>query len=338
MKALALSLPEARFIARTEAPAWLFHSLIEVQPLQVDTGVAQIDSLHLDEEETARRAADFYSDFDERSAAEADYLRRIGASVVLCDMPPLGFAAAREAGLPSVAIGNFTWDWIYAAYPAFDTLAPSVIPLVSRAYRSAALALRLPMHGGFDAMHGVVRDIPFIARRATRGTGEVRRLLDVADGSRFVLTSFGSYGLRPDASAFRGRANADALPLSHSDRTHTWSFGRQLPPGLSYEDLVAAADVVVSKPGYGIISDCLANHTPLLYTSRGHFIEYDVLTAEMPRMLKSRYISQEDLMAGRWEEAIDALLAQPEPPERARVDGAAIAADAIASLTRAAAP
>ena len=39
------------------------------------------------------------------------------------------------------------------------------------------------------------------------------------------------------------------------------------------------SDVVVTKPGYGIISECLANDTALLYTDRGHFIEYDVLVA-----------------------------------------------------------
>jgi UDP-N-acetylglucosamine:LPS N-acetylglucosamine transferase len=91
--------------------------------------------------------------------------------------------------------------------------------------------------------------------------------------------------------------------------------------------------VVISKPGYGIISECVANGAALLYTSRGHFVEYDLLVAEMPRFLRCRYISQEDLRAGRWAEAIDALLAQPAPRERPRVDGAGVAAEAILNLT-----
>ena len=41
--------------------------------------------------------------------------------------------------------------------------------------------------------------------------------------------------------------------------------------GLRYEDLVHAADAVETKPGYGIIAECLAHETALLYTSRGHF-------------------------------------------------------------------
>ena len=54
--------------------------------------------------------------------------------------------------------------------------------------------------------------------------------------------------------------------------------------GLRYEDLVRAADVVVTKPGYGIISEAIANDTALLYTSRGRFVEYDVLVKEMPTL------------------------------------------------------
>jgi L-arabinokinase len=108
--------------------------------------------------------------------------------------------------------------------------------------------------------------------------------------------------------------------------------GLELPAPVSYEDLVAAADVVISKPGYGIVSECVANGTALLYTSRGRFLEYDVFTAEMPRVLRCRYLPQTDLLAGRWGDAVRALLEQPEAPERPRVDGSAVAASEILNL------
>ena len=82
---------------------------------------------------------------------------------------------------------------------------------------------------------------------------------------------------------------------------------------IRYEDLVAAADVVVSKPGYGIVSECIANQTALLYTSRGVFAENDVLIAGMKPVVRSRFISQDDLRSGLWEPSIRALLAEPEP-------------------------
>ncbi len=102
--------------------------------------------------------------------------------------------------------------------------------------------------------------------------------------------------------------------------------------GFRYEDLVRAVDVVATKPGYGIISECLANDTALLYTSRGDFIEYDVLVEAMPRFLRSAFIGHDDLFAGDWTPHLDALLAQAEPPERPATDGADVAAARLLAM------
>ena len=85
-------------------------------------------------------------------------------------------------------------------------------------------------------------------------------------------------------------------------------------------------------PGYGIIAECVANQTALLYTSRGHFAEYDVLVAGLPRVLRAGFIDHEALFAGRWLSYLDSLLAQPAPPGRPRVDGAEVAAALVLDM------
>ena len=85
--------------------------------------------------------------------------------------------------------------------------------------------------------------------------------------------------------------------------------------------------MVVTKPGYGIIAECAANGTALLYTSRGRFVEYEVLVREMPRFVRSQFIPQDALFAGDWRAYLEALLS-PARPEPADVDGAAVAAEA----------
>ncbi len=325
IRTLCAQRPETRVIVRSSVPRWLFAPIesatVSIQALETDTGLAQIDSLTFDEDETATQAARFYADFDRRAAIEAEFLRGVGATLVVGDIPPLACAAADRADLPSVALGNFTWDWIYSIYPAFDRIAPEVIPTIRRAYASTTLALRLPLHGGFEPMAGVTRDIAFIARTSTRDPGDTRRQLGIAGERPVVLASFGGYGVDLPIEALR-----------QSDRFTFIEPMREPPSGLKYEDLVAAADVVVSKPGYGIVSECVANGTALLYTSRGRFIEYDLFVAGMPEILRCRYLSQEDLLGGRWAEAIDALLAQPEAPERPAVNGADTAAEQIMNL------
>jgi len=322
MHALRRRAPDVRIVIRTSAPEWLFQRSAPAgavfEPAEVDTGAVQRSSLEIDELATAREAARFYGSFDTRVDDEAYAIRQMHADVVVGDIPPLASAAAARAEVPSMAIGNFTWDWIYSIYESFPANAPGVMEIIRGAYAHAGVALRLPLHGGFDAMTAVTRDIPFIARRSSRDRGEVRRLLNVPDDRPAILVSFGDYG--------------HDIPLDPVRAAFTLVTPPRVPSGVAYEDIVAACDVVLSKPGYGIVSDCIAHGVPLLYTSRGRFAEYDVFVREMPRYLRCRFISQEDLRAGRWYDAIASLLAQPTPPsEPPRLDGADVAADVIAA-------
>ena len=67
----------------------------------------------------------------------------------------------------------------------------------------------------------------------------------------------------------------------------------------------------------------------MLYTSRGHFREYEVLVSALPRFLRSRFISQTDLFAGRWREALEGVLSQADPPERMDTNGDEVAGEIL---------
>jgi L-arabinokinase len=312
--------PGLQIIVRTQAAPRLFartaHRSVTVSPVETDTGVVQIDSLRLDAVETIRRARDFMAFFDQRVDAEAQFLRAHGTSLVVADLPPLGVAAARAAGLPSIAYGNFTWDWIYAGYDGAATLARAI----GDVYAHTTLALRLPMWGGFETMKNV-RDIPFAARHSKKDPVDTRRALGIPVGEQVVLASFGGYGVsgvsKPQIAGYHVLWPGDVDENAMYEK------------GYRYEDVVRAVDVVVTKPGYGIISECIANDTALLYTSRGDFREYPVLVTGMPNYVRCEFIAQEELFSGKWKPALDRLLAKPAPPLRAATNGAEVAAEII---------
>jgi hypothetical protein len=340
INALASLRPDARIAVRTSVPRWFFdvaaRAPIDFQPAEIDTGVVQIDGLNLDEDETARRAARFYADFDRRVSEEAAWLKSTGATIVVGDIPPLAFPAAARAGLPSIAMANFTWDWIYGFYPQFETLAPGVLALIGRAYTSATRALRMPLHGGFQSIPSKVRDIPLIARRSQLGREEARRALGITDDLPVILPSFGAYG-----AGLTYDQIAREIPFTLLVTDHEMPEARSAPRlkrvtrqqmtalNLRYEDLVAASDIVVTKPGYGIVAECIANGSALLFTSRGRFIEQEMFLREMPRVLRCQFLPQEDLLAGRWTDAVTALLQQPAAPVSMATNGAEIAASDI---------
>jgi L-arabinokinase len=320
--------PELRIIIRSSVAPWLVSRTVrpgvQLESVEVDTGVVQIDSLHLDATASIRRAEDFMSTLEARVAHEVAVLRAHRAALVVADLPPLGIAAANAAGLPAIALGNFTWDWIYEHYEDGQPIADRI----GEIYRRVTLALRLPMWGGFATMPEI-RDLPFVARRSARDPVEVRTALGIPLDARVVLTSFGGYGLEGfDTGALRALAGYHVLLPGMIDEHAMYARGYR------YEDLVRAVDVVATKPGYGIISECLANDTALLYTSRGDFREYQVLVDAMPAFLRCAFIDHGDLFASRWGSHLDRLLAQPEPATRPATNGADVAADILSPLVQ----
>ena len=311
--------------------------------------MAQIDSLNVDTAASIRRAVEFQRRLPALVTSEAAYLRRTEACATVGDIPPLAIAAAHTAGIPSIAIGNFTWDWIYEGYRTSEAL--NLADEIRQLYRNATAALRLPMSGGFTGLAHATRDIPFIARRSQRTQDDVRQALGLparAAGTPLVLISFGGYGVAgldadalgalgnytiattdtPSSAARPGGDNA----IKSAPGLLTLSEQQIYDNGLRYEDLVRAADVVVTKPGYGIISEAIANGAALLYTSRGHFVEYDVLVREMPRYLRAEFLEQKQLLSGDWSAALERLLSQAPPPETPALNGADIAAEEILKL------
>jgi hypothetical protein len=339
INAVARRIPAARIFIRSSASRLLFDRTVatpfELDDRPCDTGVVQIDSLRLDEAETIRRAAGFCRTLDSRAREESELLKPRGVRFVVSDAPSLGCAAAALAGIPSVVVSNFTWDWIYSGYPEHLSSAPDLIPTIQRAYRQAEAAWRLPMHGGFEAF-SEIEDVPFIARHSTHAREDTRKTLGLPFDRRLALSSFSIYG-------------ADGIDFTRLDSTREWDVvltgsGEPPPPcagtrfvheptmyaaGLRYEDLVAASDVVVTKPGYGIISECIANGTAIVYTSRGRFVEYDVLVREMPRYLRCAYLDQESLFAGRWRAALDRAANAPPPAEKPATNGARVIAEKL---------
>ena len=167
INALGVRVPAIDFVVRTAAPRRLFDQTVRV-PITFlegpnDTGVVQIDSVRLDERTTIAHADEFYRTLTERAANESAILRAHDARLVISDAPPLACAAAAVAGIPSVVVSNFTWDWIYEGYDRELSAAPELLPAIRGAYAEAAEGWRLPLDGGVApvAHH---KDMPIVAR------------------------------------------------------------------------------------------------------------------------------------------------------------------------------
>ena len=330
--------PEQHVVLRTDAPAFLFrrsctgpYRLLEGE---VDPGTVQPDPLHLDRAASLAARGRFQVRLPRLVEKEVARLTPEGVGLVAGDIPPLAFETAAALGVKSVALGNFSWDWIYDSYVEGCSRHRALVDGLRRSYRRADLLLRMPLHGAMDAFRRV-EDIPHVVRPLTEDRGAVRRALGLAGERRpMVVISFGGFA----AVSFSGERAPDPGPFRFV------VFG-ETPPGLPgdtvrlpvdhghrHEDLVAAADAVVTKPGYGTIAECLAARTPFLYTSRDDFREYDVLVEGIRDGARTRFVPREDLLGLRWRVHLEALLADAREWAPVAADGARVAAHRLLDL------
>jgi L-arabinokinase len=259
-----------------------------------------------------------------------------GVKLVLADIPPFVFVAAAAVGVPAVALGNFSWDWIYQHLAPREPALGEAAARARSAYGRATLLLRLPFAGDLGAFPHV-EDIPLVARRPRTAREEVRGRLGLGDGPT-VLLSFGGAGLPGLQPASYGALSDYRFILTGTSgdgptppNVRRLRGGEIETAGLDYPDLVGAVDVVATKPGYGIVTDCIGAGTRMVYTDRGDFPEYPILTREMTRYIPAVHVSNDDVRRGRLGPALAEVQAQPVPP-RPRIDGADVAAERILSL------
>jgi L-arabinokinase len=332
--------PDLPITVVTSAPSFLFEGVVAppltIRPIECDIGLVQRDALVIDEAGTAARWREFARGWDELVDFEARWLKASRARLVLADIPPLAFAAATAAGVPAVGLGNFSWDWIYAHVARREPDLEEAARVAREAYGKAEVLLRLPFAGDLDAFRSI-QDIPLVARRPGRPRDEARAALGWGSEAT-VLLSFGGPGLRGIDLGSYGQLSGYRFVL-------TGASGEGDPPpnlvrlaggdleaaGLEYTDLVGAADVVVTKPGYGIVTDCIGAGTPMVYTDRGDFPEYPILSREMKQYIPAVHVSNDEVRQGRLGSALGAVRAMPLP-DRPRIDGAEVAAEAL--LTR----
>ena len=287
----------------------------------------QPDSLRLDVAATLAACRALHDRMPLLLEEQLEFVRAHGIGLIVGDIPPAAFEIASRASIASVAITNFTWDGIYRAYadpyPGFTPL----IEEMSRFYGKATTALALP-YACDMSMFPRVEPIPWIARQSSLTREQARTKFALPPSVTIVLLSFGGIGL-------------DSVPLEPLQSMTDFYFvatgagqarnNVQVLHGAqrSYEDLLRAVDVVVTKPGYGIVADALAHRVPILYTDRGDFPEYPCLVSALNALATAEFIPQEALRAGNLRPFLERLLAKVPHWPQVELGGAKTAAEKL---------
>jgi hypothetical protein len=294
-----------------------------------DTGMVQLDSIRVDVDASLTRIEQLYSRRRELVAQESGYLREKEIDLVVVDIPALPLEAAALVGIPRLAVGNFSWDWIYSNYLVRDSRWERFVDILREEYAKTDLLLRLPFCGEMRAFPNI-EDIPLVASPGRARRSGIANLAACDPEKKWVLLSFTT--LDWDAEALEKVERIEGYQF-FTVRPLAWKRGNIHPldrEKVAFSDVVATVDAVISKPGFGILSDCIVNQKPLIYADRTDFLEYPILEAAIRKYLKHVHIPAARLYRGDLRESLDRIWGSPEPEARLARGGDVIAAHRIA--------
>jgi hypothetical protein len=319
--------PELNVFVRSIAPRDFFPADVQYAAVNIDCGaVERGPGLIIDAAASIRELSDLVARAGTVVARETAWIRASGACAIVADVPFLAGEIAPE--LPHIAISNFTWDWIYEEM--IEPGADHLLERIRSAYGQFSRALRLPFPqpSGWEMFKNCA-DVPLIARQSVRPVEEIRHQtrMDgrpvVLLGSRVTLSReilHRAAGANPEFQFVTLAPDAPECMLHVSTNN-----------GVTFSDLLAASDVVVSKLGYSIVAECIAARKPLLYLTRGGFREEGVLEGEISKYIPSRRISLQEFGEGDWREGLLELASSNRVRQPIRTDGAAVCASIISA-------
>jgi L-arabinokinase len=331
IRALKEARPDLPVHVRTTAPQWLFPDTVSYSSQSIDVGIVQQDSLAMDFEATLEQCRSLLADAPRVIAQELAFVREQQVRLIAGDIPALAFEIAARAGILSCAITNFTWTGIYRAYLHERPEFGPIIDQMAQFYAKGSVVLALPYSFELDVFPRK-EAIAWIARRSGLNKKAARKQFGLPGAARVVLLSFGGLGLQ--------RLPWDRLKLLRDFSFVITADEKRVDGNIfilpdaqhHYEELLGAVDVIVTKPGYGIVADAISHRIPVLYTERGEFPEYPHLVQALNDCATAEYIPQSELLAGDIAPYLTRLLEKERHWPAVKLNGAQIAAEKLLAL------
>ena len=277
------------------------HKNVEVIQTKNDVGVVfKKNSVTVDRERTRNVLDEWIVSWDDYVQSEKKFCRDHNIDLILSDVTPQPFIVADELGIPSIAISNFTWHYIF--HNLFGDIPAT--ERIKEAYQSADNALILPFN---EEMHIFKKKkmIGLVSRGITMDGHEIRRRCGISDDEMLVYVGVGMSfdpsfmrNMKPIEAPMKFLISSNAeLPFDNVvripiDETETQNY-------------IAACDLVVSKTGYGTVSEAIRAKIPMLLLRRDGFKEDELIGNRVEGLGIGRFISGESFLDGTWANELD---------------------------------
>lgn len=272
---LAQRRPELRITVRSHAPSEYLrqriHFPFEHHQTSLDFGMAMFDAVSVDVPRSLAAYRDYHADWAQKVATEAQVLRALQPDLLLANVPYRSLAAAKVAGIPSVAMCCLNWADIYRHYAPDDAGASAIHAQMLAAYNSAAVFLKLSPTMPMNDLRNT-RELPCVAQTGERHRALLLQRSGASEQERLVLVAMGGIDYRLSMEGWPDIAGVRWLvPESWGVRREDVSSVESL--NMDFRDVLASCDAILTKPGYGTFAEAACAGVPVMYVPRGDWPE-----------------------------------------------------------------
>jgi hypothetical protein len=315
MGALAAMDPNILFDIYTTVPRWFFERSLDSpfshETRLTDIGFVQSTPLLADLSQTVRRLDAFFPVNPNTIDSLAAEIRSKGCRMVICDISPLGILVAGRAGVPSILIENFMWDWLYEGYLEEMPGLGQHIAHLGRLFEEAdfhiqtePVCLRVPA----DLTTSPVSRTPRVPRE------KLRESLGIPGDRKMVMITMGGTPEHyPFVQHLKKLPDVCFVLSGGGARMQSCENLVFLPQDSEFfhPDVVQASDGIIGKAGYSTIAEVYYAGVPFGYIPRKGFRESKALESFIRKEMPAVPLDADDFYSGEWLSLLPRLLGLP---------------------------
>ena len=298
-----------------------------------DIGVELAEgSTSVDVSGTRRRLDGWLKSWDEYMRRESRFCSENRISLILSDVAPQPFMVARDLGIPSIGVSNFTWyDIFHGLFGECEATEK-----MREAYGSAGSFLVLPFNDSMGYLRKA-REVGLVSRDVVEEKTRVRKRLGVAADEKLVFLGIG----KSMAGSFLAQMTGSGMKgtrflVSSGSALHGGGIVSVPERETETQDFIAACDLVVTKSGYSTVAEAIRGSVPIFLLKRKGFSEDDHVEASIVKNRIGKVISEGSFLGCKWADDMESLNeyrgAFASIEDRLRRDGTREVVDSILEL------
>lgn len=254
--------------------------------IETDVGfINKQNSLTVDKDKLQNKLYNFIENLDALVNKEIYKLNSLEFEEINVDISPLGVLVGERLNKKIIMTTNFTW---YSQY-RYLNIDNKILNFYKDIDSKVSYLRKYPLHFGLEHFTCDSENVEFISRKIDSnkvekikkkyGKSIIVTLGRSANISEIKLDNFHGTVFYTEGLNIRTKANLVKLPINILDT----------------QNYIAASDLVISKAGWGTISECVVANTPMILIERPTALEDTLNIRQIINMKKGLSLSEKEL-------------------------------------------